>query len=205
MFASGWLANVLAAARVPLMAWGTTIAMPHAAGAIEFEKVALPGRAGDVALDGYLARPAGLATERKVPAVVGLHGCGGLLNAKGQMRPRERDWAERWTKAGYAVLLVDSFNPRGVSSVCATPFDQRTVKTGLRSHDAGWAAAWLVRQPFIDPARLALVGWSHGGSTALLVARSRTRSEANWARYRHIIAFYPGCSSAANRAASGKR
>ena len=62
-----------------------------------------------------LLRPSGAGP---FPAIVAMHGCGGLLNNKGQLRSREMDWAERFVAAGYAVLFPDSFTARGVREIC---------------------------------------------------------------------------------------
>ena len=45
------------------------------------------------------------------PAIVMLHTCGGI-------GPHLDMWAARLVRAGYVVLKVDSFGPRGVGSVC---------------------------------------------------------------------------------------
>src|SRR5215469_5987460 len=57
-----------------------------------------PGRPS-TALDGYVFRPAG---EGRHPAVVFLHGCGGLFDRmSGFVEPGERDWAAELTRRGY--------------------------------------------------------------------------------------------------------
>ena len=48
--------------------------------------------------------------------------------------------------------------------------------------------------------RIALVGWSHGGSTVLLAADA-ARQTADAPRPVTVIAFYPGCRPVADRAA----
>ena len=55
-----------------------------------------------------LFRPAGDAPR---PAVVFLHGCGGLIGRSGTTNLRERDWAALLNQRGYVVLMVDSFTP----------------------------------------------------------------------------------------------
>src|SRR5438309_10807640 len=76
-----------------------------------------PSLADGTMVDGYLFRPDGDAPR---PAVVLLHGCGGLFSATtGQMSARERDWARRFVDLGYSVLMVDSFSPRGITQMCA--------------------------------------------------------------------------------------
>jgi hypothetical protein len=45
------------------------------------------------------------------PAMVLLHGCGGVV-------PHDRVWAQQLVAWGYVAMLVDSFRPRGVDNVC---------------------------------------------------------------------------------------
>ncbi len=47
------------------------------------------------------------------PAIVLLHGCGGMVHS------REQYWDKRLAEWGFASLRVDSFTPRGITGVCA--------------------------------------------------------------------------------------
>jgi dienelactone hydrolase len=153
-----------------------------------FDKVAIPSRDG-VDLTGWLARPAGAGPA---PVVIGLHGCAGLYNHSGEIGARETDWSKRLNDAGFAVLLVDSFSPRGIKTLCNSR--ERTLTPAGRARDAFAALDWLATQGFADPSHVSIIGWSNGGSTALRVAGDR---EAR--RLRHVIAFYPGCSGLLKR------
>lgn len=147
-----------------------------------FDKVSLPSR-DSPDLVGWLARPPGAGP---FPAVIGLHGCAGLYTRSGEIGAREVDWSRRLVQAGHAVLLVDSFGPRGIKALCNVR--DRALTPAGRARDAFAAVDWLSRQDFAMADRISLIGWSNGGSTALRVAGDR---EAG--RLRHIIAFYPGC------------
>jgi dienelactone hydrolase len=94
------------------------------------------------------------------PAVIVLHGCGG----RGASQPI---WAHRLNSWGYAALIPDSMTPRGVKRVCE-PELQGQVTPRDRVGDVGSAIAWLRSRPQIDPARIAVLGLSHGGATAVL-------------------------------------
>src|SRR4051812_13209533 len=48
------------------------------------------------------------------PAVVALHGCGGLQNRSGKVAARFADWGDRLAAAGLVVLFPDSFSSRGL-------------------------------------------------------------------------------------------
>ena len=139
------------------------------------------------ALIGYLFKPSG---TKPVPVIIGLHGCGGLLSPTGDFSRVTSDWANRWVTAGYAVLFPDSFGSRGLSSQCTV--QDRKIVPRHRADDVNAAADWLTGQSFADAKRLALVGWSHGGSTTLSAVR--LNGEPSQAEFRTAIAFYPGCS-----------
>src|ERR1051326_5887676 len=67
---------------------------------------------GSIRLKSYLYRPAG---EGPFPAIVALHGCGGLAGRSGPVAGRYRDWGERLAAAGFVGLFSDSFGSRGPS------------------------------------------------------------------------------------------
>jgi dienelactone hydrolase len=100
-------------------------------------------------------------------------------------------WAERLNRWGYAALIVDSFGPRGVKTVCGqghlvSPVTDRTA-------DAYRAALYLRGLATVDPGRLALIGFSHGGGTVMSLVQPG-RAEENGARpFRAAVAYYPSC------------
>jgi dienelactone hydrolase len=115
-------------------------------------------------LDGYLFRPAG---EGRHPALIFLHGCGGLISrATGRINTREADWAARFNAGGYVVLMVDSLGPRRHGEMCSVHgFDIQLYHQ--RPKDAYGALAWLQAQDFVRPDRVGVVGWSEGGGVIL--------------------------------------
>lgn len=114
------------------------------------------------------------------PALVLLHSCSG---------PSGRDdlWAEQFRQWGYLVLRVNSFAPRGLKSVCGGGL----FSPQERVPDVLAALTYLRARSDVDPTRIAMAGWSHGGSTVLMtVAAAPEKPEQ---RFRAAIAFYPGC------------
>jgi dienelactone hydrolase len=140
-----------------------------------------------------LLRPEGAGP---FPAVVALHGCGGLLNKDDDLAKREADWAKRLVRAGYAVLLPDSFTARGLRQICTV--HDRTIFPKDRADDVAASAEWLGQQPYIDSKRLALMGWSHGAMTTLWAVRPDFM--ATTPQFKTAIAFYPGCREIAKLA-----
>ena len=158
--------------------------------------------AGDVPLRAHWFAGAGTdpGTDSR-PAILALHGCGGLYAGKDGERlgERYREATARLNAMGYAVLLLDSFGSRGVRQMCQTRYADRTVDVAQRARDAQAALVWLVRQPGVDVARIGVLGWSNGGSTALhLLEQLQLQLAAGAAADRApalaaVAVFYPGC------------
>jgi dienelactone hydrolase len=131
---------------------------------------------------GELYRPAGTGP---FPAVLVMHGCSGVSE-------NHRAWSSRLASWGYLALMIDSFRPRHVNSVC---YGGGNPVPDLRAQDAFNAATYLRTQPDVVPDRIGLVGFSHGGSTALLAALERMVPVVRGGRpFQAIVAYYPGCS-----------
>ncbi len=129
-------------------------------------------------LTAKLMKPEG---EGPFPAVVMLHGCGGALSK------RDNQWAERLLIWGYTIMQVDSFNPRGIRSVCADrSSNSRFIPKRVR--DAYDAKSYLSGLPFVDGNRIVVMGWSHGGWTTLHVLSEKGRDS-----FKAAVAFYPWC------------
>lgn len=161
---------------------GLCLAVLLARPAQALESVSFRSRDGTM-LTGLLARPQG---PGPFPAVVAMHGCAGLWTGSGRVSAREEDWSQRLVAAGYAVLLPDSFRPRGLGALCNDR--DRSLTPRGRAQDALGGADWLAAQPFIAPGQTSLLGWSNGGSTALHVAGSAAARA-----FHKVVAFYPGC------------
>jgi dienelactone hydrolase len=124
------------------------------------------------------------------PAVIALHGCGGLYAAKGgRLAERYREYRRLFHAAGWHVVLPDSF---GGESLCTVSNDQRDVRVEDRRADVLATLAWLQARSDVDPARIAIVGWSNGATTALSAANARRSGFAKGVA--GVAAFYPSCS-----------
>lgn len=148
-----------------------------------------------VTLAAYLSRP---ANDGPAPAVVMLHGCSGLV-AKGRPTPLYRDWQEAFLRQGFVVLMVDSASPRGLGQTC-TPGEARKRMWAERPSDAYAALAFLQSQPFVDPARVSLGGWSQGGGVVLLSIGRRSSGRPSPMPihdFARAFALYPGACSEA--------
>ena len=137
-----------------------------------------------VELTGELYRPPG---DGPFPAVVSLHGCGG----RGPRASEDASGA-RFVALGYAVLIVDSFGPRGVTDGCGAAYWSNPVD---READAFGALNYLARLPFIDPDRIAVVGYSQGADVALSVVTPGGNETLFDRHFRAAVAYYPWCFS----------
>jgi dienelactone hydrolase len=165
----GWVSVVLALA--VLSAAGQTLA----GSLVEFANVlehAKPTR-----LSGYLSRPDGAGP---FPAVVVLHGCGGISS-------HSIGIADELTRLGYVALTVDSFGPRAMTDACGQLFIGQAT-------DAYAAARFLAQQPAVDPERIAMLGQSMGGSSALAALERGSIEHRFPEKFAAAIAYYPSCS-----------
>jgi len=140
-----------------------------------------------VTLKGTLMKPEG---KGPFPAVVLLHACDGTKGKKGAAADLYNNWASRLRSWGYLTLLVDSFGPRGDSSICDnTPLQVRYVpKRAMDAHDA---QSYLAGKRFVDPKRIAVMGWSHGAFS--LIASVSEMPGKTVVPFQAAIAFYPYC------------
>jgi len=122
---------------------------------------------------GYLARPIGTG---RFPAVVILHGCTGLSASQVETADRLRNW-------GYVALAIDSAGPRGMTTGCGSSVGQ--------IFDAHAALHYLSRQDFVDPGRVAVLGYSMGGDAALRLAQNDGVPSEFEERFRAAVAYFP--------------
>ena len=131
------------------------------------------------------------------PAIVALHGCGGLYRRDGTtLESRYTDYAARFAAAGYHVLLPDSFGSRGSGPICTLRDSERTITVETRRGDALAAVRWLRERPDVDARRIVILGWSHGAMTTLAAINSARAEPARPDAETPLagaVAFYPGC------------
>ena len=140
-------------------------------------------------LVGYLARPdtglslilgSGSADSARHPAVVALHGCSGFSSHSAAIADRLGSW-------GYVALTVDSFGPRSIASACGRGL-------AAQAFDAYAALHYLAGLEEVDPARIAVLGQSMGGSSVLNAVDRDMFAQYFIERSRAAIAYYPVCA-----------
>jgi len=142
-------------------------------------------RGRESVLAGELRLPPGPA-DRRVPAVVLVHGSGGIGGSADL-------WARQLNEAGIAAFVLDSFAGRGVTSTVA---DQDLLSSLAMMADAFRALDLLAAHPRIRADRIAVLGFSKGAVAAVYSAAARFRrshgSEAN--RFAAHAGLYTPCN-----------
>lgn len=140
----------------------------------------------DVNVVGHLFLPPG---ADKVPAVVLIHGSGGMYPALLDY------WPKKLNAAGIAAFAIDMFGPRGVQS---TADDQSAVPFSADLADAFAALKLLSTHPRIDAKRIAVMGFSRGGAAAWRTALTRviaSRKLPDGLRFAaHVPVYAGGCT-----------
>ena len=134
---------------------------------------------GTTSLLGFLARPTG---PGRFPAVILLHGCIGFT----EHEPIAAATLKAW---GYVALALDSL---GGADRCGGD-----VSLGITAamRDAEVARRYLAARAFVDSDRIALMGWSMGGTAALMVVEGSGAGSAERTGFRGIVAYYPECGA----------
>jgi dienelactone hydrolase len=139
-----------------------------------------------VVISGDLRFPSGAGP---FPAVILAHGCSGILLGK------EAAWASVLREWGYATFVIDSFLGRNLTEVCT---NARTLTGTQRIPDAYGGLRILVTHPKIDPRRVALMGFSHGGILTMGASTAwakETFAPSGQPAFRTFLPFYPSCNT----------
>ena len=194
-----------------LLATASAATDPPVAAALP-ERVTFPSADGRTTLVGYVYTPSDKSTlsdknNARVPAVVMMHGRAGAYStlANGRydattLSQRHQMWGRFWAAQGYVAILVDGFGPRGYPQGFPR-FSHQDRPAALnevtvRPLDAYGALAYLRTRPDVAADRIALQGWSNGGSAALATMAPDAPGIAEHtpaAGFRAALVFYPAC------------
>jgi dienelactone hydrolase len=137
---------------------------------------------------GTLYLPPRTGGPRSTPAVVMLHGAGGVLYA------REHRYGRALAAMGAAALVIDVFGARRDR---ATGFTERLLEIteSMAIADAYAGLRYLAQRPEIDPRRVALIGFSYGAMATMyaLNAGAAALAAPGGERFAAHAAFYGPC------------
>jgi len=154
---------------------------------VETLDVTIPGslHAQGLAVPAKLVRPKWSKKVGKRPAMLVLHGSGGLLKdpaskkqgpvCSAQMESQFVAWADRLAKLGYTVLLPSSYSARGFcdkhtdADRIPSTFDDKPEQILGRLYDVDAAARYLCDRAEVDCDHMGLLGFSQG-ATMVMVA-----------------------------------
>jgi dienelactone hydrolase len=162
--------RLLAAAATALL---LTFRSPSAAPAAVM--LTVPATSNTPAIPIYVARPSENGTY---PAVLFLHGCSGFDGFLAVA-------ADRLVPYGFVGIALDALGPYHRQTAC-TENDEGDQAAAARA-----TLAWMRTQPYINPDRLAIVGFSMGADTALTLID--TRGVPPPPGVRMVADFYPAC------------
>ena len=139
-------------------------------GVMDFSKIKYRSRAGDMDVPAYLFAPTNKRGARGHAAMVWVHG--GVHGDWGAtMLPFVKEAVER----GYVIVTPDYRGSNGYGAAHYNAIDYG----GKELDDVMAAYDYLKILPYVDPDRVGIMGWSHGGFiTSHLVMRDETPFKA---------------------------
>lgn len=147
---------------------------------VQFESAKFSPSDPNVRVSGQLFKPDGPGPH---PAVVLLHTCGGLKQHV------THDWPQFLGGLGYVVLAVDTLGSRGYHKGCI-PMSNRFL---IQARDAYGALDYLSAQNFVDPNRIATIGFSMGAYTINEVIMARPARPRGDVEFRAFVSLYGRC------------
>ncbi len=117
-------------------------------------------------------QPAGYEPGKRYPAVLLVYGGPTVQTVfRGWGERRGGQTAQLFTQRGYVVFAIDNRGSGGRGQKFTEALYRRLGGVEVTDQLAG--VAWLKQQPFVDPARVGVFGWSYGGyMTLMLLAQS---------------------------------
>lgn len=113
--------------------------------------------APDIALVGEITLPEGASADNPVPAMVIIHGSGGIAEG------REREYATLLARNGIASLVLDYYSSRGITPDTGYMKKVMAVTEVDLIVDAFASLKALGTHPAIDAERIGVMGFSYGG------------------------------------------
>src|SRR5213595_2058892 len=127
----------------------------------EFLKVPTPG---GVELNAWIIKPRDFDPSRHYPLLLYVYGGPGFQTVRDAWGGEQYLWHQMLAQEGYLVASVDN---RGTGGRGARFMKMTYLHLGrYETADQIAAARWFATQPYVDPDRIGIWGWSYGGYMA---------------------------------------
>jgi dipeptidyl-peptidase-4 len=124
------------------------------------EFVQVKARDGFV-MEGMLIKPVDFSPNRRYPVYQFTYAGPGASQVKNQWGGREYMFHQMLAQHGVLVWMLDNRSASGKGAESQWPVYGRLGEIELQDLEDG--IAWLKQQPYVDPTRMVLSGWSYGG------------------------------------------
>lgn len=134
-------------------------------GVLDYQKTSYRSSVGDLDIPAYVYQPLEKRGERGHPALIWVHG-----GVHGNWTANYFPFVQEAVERGYVVVAPEYRGSTGYGQEFHDYFDYG----GYEVEDAASAYDWIVANlPHVDPERVAIMGWSHGGYISLLAVSAR--------------------------------
>lgn len=110
-------------------------------------------------------KPRQFDPAKRYPAIVDVYGGPGVQRVLNQWTGGS--FTQILTRAGYIVFQLDNRGTAFRGTAFEAPIHDRLGDVEVTDQLTG--AGWLASQPFVDPSRIGVWGWSYGGYLALML------------------------------------
>jgi dipeptidyl-peptidase 4 len=122
----------------------------------------------------HVTRPRTLDPDRRYPVVVYVYGGPGLQIVKDAFHPSMQPWRDALAARGFVVFSADNRGSAGRGRDFETAIHLRLG--AVEAADQLAALARLKKEPYVDPDRVGVFGWSYGGTMALALLMDESRA-----------------------------
>jgi dipeptidyl aminopeptidase/acylaminoacyl peptidase len=145
-------------------------------GFMQMEKVVYRSRSGDLDIPAFVFQPLTPTGPKTRPAIVWVH-----ENIRGHLYEHYIPFIRDAITKGYIVIAPEYRGSIGYGKKLYDAIDYG----GAETDDVVSAASFVSKYPQVDPLRIGVIGWSHGGLIALLAA------SRNPAAFKAVAAIVP--------------
>jgi beta-lactamase regulating signal transducer with metallopeptidase domain/dienelactone hydrolase len=107
------------------------------------------------------------------------------------VQPYQQEWAQLLADSGYVALLVDSLGSRQREPYCDRLLHPKKEYSAWYQLDAFAGLEYLIAQSFVDPDRVAIMGWSQFNTLQSVASYGMQQLYIN--NFHAAVALHPNC------------